>query len=119
MCQLGRVSRAGLCRFDVEGERPDGDLDLRNEIQRIALESAGTELTLPAPEEEIALIGQANDLGEEQLTAASTHHASRLRDKFSPARRTYLKARYSIDCLDLPRKAFRSARITGAARRPL
>jgi putative transposase len=38
MCQLGQVSRAGLYRFDAEGERPDDDLDLRNEIQRIALE---------------------------------------------------------------------------------
>jgi putative transposase len=38
MCQLGQVSRAGLYRFDREGERPDDDLDLRSEIQRIALE---------------------------------------------------------------------------------
>jgi putative transposase len=38
MCQLGQVSRAGLYRFDSESERPDDDLDLRNEIQRIALE---------------------------------------------------------------------------------
>lgn len=38
MCQLGRVSRAGLYRFDPERERRDEDLDLRNEIQRIALE---------------------------------------------------------------------------------
>jgi putative transposase len=38
MCQMGQVSRAGLYRFDPEGERPDDDLDLRNEIQRIALE---------------------------------------------------------------------------------
>jgi putative transposase len=38
MCQLGQVSRAGLYRFDPEGERPDDDLDLRNQIQRIALE---------------------------------------------------------------------------------
>jgi len=38
MCQLGHVSRAGLYRFDPEGEGADDDLDLRNEIQRIALE---------------------------------------------------------------------------------
>ena len=37
MCQLGHVSRAGLYRFDPERERAD-DLDLHNEIQRIALE---------------------------------------------------------------------------------
>jgi transposase InsO family protein len=38
MCQLGRVSRAGFYRFDPHRERPDRDLDLRDEIQRIALE---------------------------------------------------------------------------------
>jgi transposase InsO family protein len=38
MCQLGQVSRAGLYRFDPGREEPDDDLDLRNEIQRIALE---------------------------------------------------------------------------------
>src|SRR5271165_5625062 len=39
MCQLGKVSRAGLYRFDPGAERAaDDDLDLRNEIQRIALE---------------------------------------------------------------------------------
>jgi putative transposase len=38
MCELGQVSRAGLYRFDPEREHPDDDLDLRNEIQRIALE---------------------------------------------------------------------------------
>jgi putative transposase len=38
MCQLGQVSRAGLYRFDPGREQPDDDLDLRNEIQRIALE---------------------------------------------------------------------------------
>jgi transposase InsO family protein len=38
MCQLGRVSRAGFYRFDPEKERPDRDLDVRDEIQRIALE---------------------------------------------------------------------------------
>ena len=42
MCQMGQVSRAGLYRFDPEGERPDDDLDLRNEIQRIALEFSAT-----------------------------------------------------------------------------
>ena len=38
MCQLGHVSRAGLYRFDPEGEGADDDLDVRNEIQRIALD---------------------------------------------------------------------------------
>jgi putative transposase len=38
MCQLGHVSRAGSYRFDPERKRPDDDLDLRNEMQRIALE---------------------------------------------------------------------------------
>jgi putative transposase len=38
MCRLGQVSRAGLYRFGPGRERPDDDLDLRNEIQRIALE---------------------------------------------------------------------------------
>jgi putative transposase len=38
MCRLGQVSRAGLYRFDPEAERRDDDLDLRDEIQRIALE---------------------------------------------------------------------------------
>jgi len=38
MCQLGQVSRSGLYRFDPECERADDDLDLRNEIQKIALE---------------------------------------------------------------------------------
>jgi putative transposase len=38
MCRLGRVSRAGFYRFDPESERRDDDMDLRNEIQRIALE---------------------------------------------------------------------------------
>jgi putative transposase len=38
MCELGQVSRAGLYRFAPEGERPDPDLDLRDAIQRIALE---------------------------------------------------------------------------------
>ena len=38
MCKLGHVSRAGFYRFDTERERPDDDLDLRNQIQRIALE---------------------------------------------------------------------------------
>ena len=38
MCQLGRVSRASLYRFAPAGERADEDLDLRDEIQRIALE---------------------------------------------------------------------------------
>jgi len=39
MCELGKVSRAGLYRFDPENKQPaDDDLDLRSEIQRIALE---------------------------------------------------------------------------------
>jgi transposase InsO family protein len=38
MCELGKVSRAGLYRFDPDRERPDADLDLRSEIQSIALE---------------------------------------------------------------------------------
>lgn len=38
MCQLGHVSRAGLYRFAPEAEHADRDLDLRDEIQRIALE---------------------------------------------------------------------------------
>jgi transposase InsO family protein len=38
MCELGQVSRAGLYRFAPDGEYADRDLDLRDEIQRIALE---------------------------------------------------------------------------------
>jgi putative transposase len=38
MCELGQVSRAGLYRFEPEDQHPDKDLDLRDEIQRIALE---------------------------------------------------------------------------------
>ena len=38
MCQLGQVSRAGFYRFDSDRELRDEDLDLRDEIQRIALE---------------------------------------------------------------------------------
>jgi hypothetical protein len=38
MCELGHVSRAGLYRFDPNREQPDNDLDLRSEIQSIALE---------------------------------------------------------------------------------
>ena len=39
MCELGHVSRAGLYRFAPEAaEHPDPDLDLRDQIQRIALE---------------------------------------------------------------------------------
>jgi len=38
MCQLGQVSRAGFYRFEPDLEQPDEDLDLRDEIQRIALE---------------------------------------------------------------------------------
>jgi putative transposase len=38
MCELGKVSRAGLYRFEAETPKLDPDLDLRDEIQRIALE---------------------------------------------------------------------------------
>ena len=38
MCELGTVSGAGLYRFEPKDEAADGDLDLRDEIQRIALE---------------------------------------------------------------------------------
>ncbi len=38
MCDLGRVSRAGLYRYDRQAETPDDDLDLRDDIQKIALE---------------------------------------------------------------------------------
>jgi len=38
MCELGHVSRAGLYRFASQAEPADQDLDLRDEIQRIALE---------------------------------------------------------------------------------
>jgi len=38
MCKLGQVSRAGFYRLDPEQEQLDDDLDLRDEIQRIALE---------------------------------------------------------------------------------
>ena len=41
MCELGHVSRAGLYRFEPESEPPDQDLDLRDAIQRIALEFPG------------------------------------------------------------------------------
>ncbi len=38
MCELGQISRAGLYRFDPEVERREEELDLRDAIQRIALE---------------------------------------------------------------------------------
>src|SRR6202000_781807 len=38
MCQLGQVSRASLYRFVPDAEHADSDLDLRDEIQRVALE---------------------------------------------------------------------------------
>ena len=38
MCELGKVSRAGLYRFESEPRQSDPDLDLQDEIQRIALE---------------------------------------------------------------------------------
>jgi hypothetical protein len=39
MVELGRVSRSGFYRFDENAKRgPDPDMDLRDAIQRIALE---------------------------------------------------------------------------------
>jgi transposase InsO family protein len=38
MCELGQISRAGLYRFDPEVEGREADLNLRDAIQRIALE---------------------------------------------------------------------------------
>ena len=38
MCRLGHVSRAGFYRFEPNRELADEDLDLRDEIQRLALE---------------------------------------------------------------------------------
>jgi hypothetical protein len=38
MCELGQISRAGLYRFDPDQERREEELDLRDAIQRIALE---------------------------------------------------------------------------------
>jgi transposase InsO family protein len=38
MCELGRVSRAGFYRFDPHREPEDLDADLRDTIQRIAME---------------------------------------------------------------------------------
>jgi putative transposase len=38
MCDLGHLSRAGLYRYDPKAEAPDDDLDLRDDIQKIALE---------------------------------------------------------------------------------
>ena len=38
MCELGKVSRAGLYRFEPDEKPSAGDLDLRDAIQRIALE---------------------------------------------------------------------------------
>jgi len=38
MCELGKVSRAGLYRFDPEKKPKVRDVDLRDAIQRIALE---------------------------------------------------------------------------------
>jgi hypothetical protein len=37
MCDLGHVSRAGLYRYDPKAEAPEDDLDLRDDIQKIAL----------------------------------------------------------------------------------
>jgi transposase InsO family protein len=38
MCELGHISRSSLYRFEPEGERVEEDPDLRDAIQRIALE---------------------------------------------------------------------------------
>ena len=38
MCDLSHVSRAGFYRHDPKAEAPEDDLDLRDDIQRIALE---------------------------------------------------------------------------------
>jgi putative transposase len=38
MVKLGRVSRSGFYRFQTAGPSPDRDMDLRDAIQRIALE---------------------------------------------------------------------------------
>jgi len=38
MCEIAQVSRASFYRFSPEAGKIDGDLDLRDEIQRIALE---------------------------------------------------------------------------------
>ena len=38
MVELGRVSRSGFYRFDDAGPHPDHDMDLRDAIQKIALE---------------------------------------------------------------------------------
>jgi len=38
MVKLGRVSRSGFYRFDEIGPHPDRDMDLRDAIQKIALE---------------------------------------------------------------------------------
>jgi putative transposase len=38
MCDLGHISRAGLYRFDPDQQNRDEELDLRDAIQRIALE---------------------------------------------------------------------------------
>ena len=38
MCELGDISRAGLYRFDPEVEQREEELDVRDAIQRIALE---------------------------------------------------------------------------------
>jgi hypothetical protein len=39
MCEVGQVSRATFCRFHPDREPGDEDPDLRDEIQRVALES--------------------------------------------------------------------------------
>lgn len=38
MCHLSHVSRAGLYRFEPDADKPDADPDLRDRIQKIALE---------------------------------------------------------------------------------
>ncbi len=41
MCELGQVSRAGFYRFDPDRQPEDHDIELRDEIQRVALEFPG------------------------------------------------------------------------------
>ena len=38
MCELGQISRCGWYRYQPDEEQPQGDLDLRDIIQRVALE---------------------------------------------------------------------------------
>ena len=51
MCEVGQVSRATFYRFDPDREPADEDLDLRDEIQRIALEFLWQAADHPGTEE--------------------------------------------------------------------